>query len=71
MTVQCQNGHALALLDPELAQGAGQATAARLGLGVGQTHIAIDHGDVVGKQFPGTGERVNKGVHGASSRPCA
>src|SRR5262245_45502502 len=68
VTVQRQNGHAIARLATELAQGAGQAAAAGPGLGVGQTHVAIDHGDTVSKQLLGTGEWINKGVHGASSR---
>src|SRR5262249_18469922 len=67
VAVQRQNGHAITWLNTELGQGTGQAAAARPGFGVGQTYAAIDHGDMVGKQLLGSGERINKGVHGASS----
>src|SRR5262249_45250710 len=55
-------------LHAKLGEGPGQTAAARPGLGVGQAHVATDHGHTVGKQLVGTAERINKGVHGASSQ---
>jgi hypothetical protein len=67
VAVQRQNGHTIALLNPELGQGSGQAAAPGPGLGVGQTYVATDYGDVVGKQLLGAVEWINKGMHGTSS----
>src|SRR5262249_5251230 len=68
VAVQGQNGHALTRLHTELGEGPGQAAAARPGLGVGQTHVATDHRHTVGKQLVSTAERIDKSVHGTSSR---
>src|SRR5215468_7585586 len=55
----------------EPGQSFGQAAAPGPGFGVGQPHVTTDHGDAIGKQLVGTAERINKGVHEASSHRCA
>src|SRR5262249_53303539 len=66
VAVQRQNGHTIPRLDTELGQGTGQAAAPGPGFGIGQTHVATDYRDMVGKQLLGAVERVNKRVHGTS-----
>src|SRR5262245_31148208 len=70
VAVRGQNGHTLTRLHAEPGQSPSQAAAPGPGLGVGQAQVTADHGNAVGKQSVGARERINKGVHGTSSRRC-